>query len=207
MADAVNRNRIGRAFDRAVLERLADWLAVAVAVTLPWSTSISQILIVALAHRADSDARRRDGAARIAKPGRRAAGAALDAGACRDAVGERALDRAHRRARRLPQAARSFRCCWRSSAAPSAAGCVLYGFLASCVRAADRVRRRLAAAVPRDRRQSPGVPVRDYIAQSSEFLICIFALLAFAFESRASAALDARGRRRAAGACCSSPTS
>ena len=47
MADAVNPTRIGRAFDRAALERLADWLAVAVAVTLPWSTSISQILIVA----------------------------------------------------------------------------------------------------------------------------------------------------------------
>ena len=47
MADAVNPNRIGRAFDRAGLERLADWLAVAVAVTMPWSTSISQILIVA----------------------------------------------------------------------------------------------------------------------------------------------------------------
>ena len=47
MADAVNPNRIGRAFDRAALERLADWLAVAVVVTLPWSTSISQILIVA----------------------------------------------------------------------------------------------------------------------------------------------------------------
>ena len=47
MADAVNPNRIGRAFDRAAVERVADWLAVAVAVTLPWSTSISQILIVA----------------------------------------------------------------------------------------------------------------------------------------------------------------
>jgi hypothetical protein len=47
MADAVNPNRIGRAFDRAALERLADWLAVAVVITLPWSTSISQILIVA----------------------------------------------------------------------------------------------------------------------------------------------------------------
>ena len=34
-------------------------------------------------------------------------------------------------------------------------------------------------------RQS-GVPVRDYIAQSTEFLICIFALLAFAFESQRS---------------------
>jgi hypothetical protein len=32
-------------------------------------------------------------------------------------------------------------------------------------------------------RQS-GVPVRDYIAQSTEFLICTFALLAFAFDSQ-----------------------
>ncbi len=35
------------AFDRARLEPVADWLAVGVAVTLPWSISISQILTVA----------------------------------------------------------------------------------------------------------------------------------------------------------------
>jgi len=45
MADAVNGRRIG-ALDRAALERLADWLAVAIVAAMPWSTSIFQILIV-----------------------------------------------------------------------------------------------------------------------------------------------------------------
>lgn len=36
----------GGALDRRALERLADWLAVAVAVSLPWSTSATGILVV-----------------------------------------------------------------------------------------------------------------------------------------------------------------
>jgi hypothetical protein len=34
-------------FDRAFLQRLADWLAVGVALALPWSTSLASILIIA----------------------------------------------------------------------------------------------------------------------------------------------------------------
>src|SRR4051794_13146381 len=37
-----------RAFDRARLARLADWLAAAVAVSLPWSTSATGILFLFL---------------------------------------------------------------------------------------------------------------------------------------------------------------
>jgi O-antigen ligase len=37
---------IGRRFDRAGLARLADGLAIAVAVSLPWSTSVTEILVV-----------------------------------------------------------------------------------------------------------------------------------------------------------------
>src|SRR5262249_52897834 len=46
MADAVNGSRFGRAFDRARLADAADWLAVAVVIAMPWSTSVFQILIV-----------------------------------------------------------------------------------------------------------------------------------------------------------------
>src|SRR5437588_229674 len=37
---------ISRAFDRARLNLTADWLAVGAVAAMPWSTSISQILIV-----------------------------------------------------------------------------------------------------------------------------------------------------------------
>jgi O-antigen ligase len=39
-------NLRARAFDRQALERLADWLAVGVAVSLPWWTSVTGILVV-----------------------------------------------------------------------------------------------------------------------------------------------------------------
>ena len=64
MTDAVNANFIGRAIDRARLERVADWLAVAVAVSLPWSTSAALILIgcwfIALAPTLSIDMLRRE---------------------------------------------------------------------------------------------------------------------------------------------------
>jgi len=64
MTDAVNANFVGRAFDRARLERVADWLAVAVVVVLPWSTSAALILIgcwfVALAPTLSIDMLRRE---------------------------------------------------------------------------------------------------------------------------------------------------
>ena len=44
MTDAANVS-FTRAFDRARLERVADWLAVAVVVALPWSTSGALILM------------------------------------------------------------------------------------------------------------------------------------------------------------------
>ena len=61
---------------------------------------------------------------------------------------------------------------------------VLYGFLASCC---VLLIASFAGAIAVDALRSfhgkdPGIPVRDYIAQSSEFLICVFALLAVAFE-------------------------
>ncbi len=68
---------------------------------------------------------------------------------------------------------------------------MLYAFLASCIAIL------IASAItsfPMFYRPGklPGIPVRDYIAQSTEFLICLFALLAFAYGQWRG------GRRRAA---------
>ena len=182
MADAVNPNRIGRAFDRAVLERLADWLAVAVVVTMPWSTSISQILIVAwlvaLVPTLDVATVRRE----LQSP----AGmlpvllwmlALVGVLWASVPIAERiaGLGGFHKLLMiplLLAQLRRSPRGWY-----------VLYGFLASCVVL-------LVASVTvwllpfHVMGRQSGVPVRDYIAQSTEFLICIFALLAFASASQ-----------------------
>ncbi len=48
MADAVNSNPCASRFDRDRLSRIADWLAVATVVSLPWSTSTTGILLVLL---------------------------------------------------------------------------------------------------------------------------------------------------------------
>ena len=44
--DASTARLIDRIVDRARLEKLADWLAAAAVAAMPWSTSISEILIV-----------------------------------------------------------------------------------------------------------------------------------------------------------------
>ena len=93
LSDMADTTATHSAFDRARLARVADWLAVGVAVAMPWSISASQILTAALAAGADPHAGRGRGAPRTAQRGRRAAGAALAAGARRNAVGERAVGR------------------------------------------------------------------------------------------------------------------
>jgi O-antigen ligase len=187
MADAVNANRIGRAFERARLEALADWLAVAVVASLPFSTSATGILIVvwliALIPTLDVAALRRE----LWSP---AGGLPVLLWLCA-AVGmlwaqvsflERiaGLGGFHKLLiipLLLAQFRRSPRGIW-----------VLYGFLAACVAllvvslllyglwllAPD------AGSLPRGK--LPGVPFKDYIAQSAEFFICAFALLAVAVE-------------------------
>jgi O-antigen ligase len=182
MADAVNPNRLGRVFDRAALERLADWLAVAVAVAMPWSTSISQILIVAwlivLIPTLDVATVRRE----LQSPA-----GALPALLWLMALigllwanvpwseGIAGLGGFHKLLI-IPLLLAQFRRSPRG-------WLVLYGFLASCVvlLIASVITWLLPFHVMG---RSAGVPVRDYIAQSTEFLICIFALLAFAFDSQ-----------------------
>jgi O-antigen ligase len=186
MADAVNPNRIGRAFDRAALERLADWLAVAVVITLPWSTSISQILIVAwlgvLVPTLDVAMVRRElqspaGALPVllwllALVGVLWAGASGNVSWAERIAGLGGFHKLLIIPLLLAQFRRSPRGWY-----------VLYGFVASCVVL-------LIASVTvwllpfHVMGRQSGVPVRDYIAQSTEFLICIFGLVAFAFDSQ-----------------------
>ena len=78
---------IASTFDRARLAAIADGLAIAVAVSLPWSTSATSILLVALAARAHSDARLERRSPRTGDAGGRLAGAAVPARRARNAVG------------------------------------------------------------------------------------------------------------------------
>jgi O-antigen ligase len=59
---------------------------------------------------------------------------------------------------------------------------VLYGFLAGCVALLLASWVLMFAPGLTWRGKEPGVPVKDYIAQSTEFLICAFALAAVAFD-------------------------
>ena len=166
-------------FDRRRLLPLADWLAVGVAMSLPWSTSATSILIalwlVAVLAALNTGAIRRA----IANP----AGyfpillwlfAALGMLWADVTWGERfrGLD-GFDRLLAIPLLLAQFR--------GSARGAfVLYGFLVSamCVLAASW----LSVLIPTlgVHGKFYGVPVKDYIFQSDEFLLCAFALLGVA---------------------------
>lgn len=170
------------AFDRARLKRVADWLAVAVAVALPWSTSISQILIVvwlvALIPALDVASIRRE----LQSP---AGGLPVLlwllalAGMFWANVpwSERIAGfEGFHKLLVIPLLLAQFR---RSERGIH----VVYGFLASSVvlLIASWVLMALwkccGVYVPG---KFPGLLVKDYIAQSTEFLICAFGLLAYA---------------------------
>jgi len=197
MADAANASLMRRAFDRARLERLADWLAVAVVVSLPWSTSATGILVVvwlvALIPTLD--------VAGLGRELRSAAGglpvllwvlAALGMLWADVTFAERifGLGGFHKLLI-IPLLLLQFRRSERGHL-------VLYGFLISCVvlQVASWILYGLWLAdptwviIPNKLR---GIPVKDYIAQSSAFLICALALLAAAIDR-------ARARQRAAAA-------
>jgi hypothetical protein len=186
MADAANAHPIGRASLRANLERWADWLAVAVVVSLPWSTSATIILIViwllALIPTLD-----------VATLGRelRSAAGGLPVLLCFAAVvGMLWADVAwaaraagvggYYKLLIIPLLLAQFRRSDRGMAA-------LVGFLASCTvlmivswvaRISWDIEPGWGLYIPG---KLPGIPVKDYIAQSTGFLICAFALGMFAF--------------------------
>jgi O-antigen ligase len=163
-----------------ILERLPDWLAIGVAISLPWSTSATSILIalwlVAILVTLHMRAVRRELAT--------AAGglpvclwllAALGSLWATVPWVERlgGLDGFHRllviplllaQFRRSPHGLR-----------------VLYGFLfsATCLATVSWGLALTGIVIPG---KSPGVPVKDYISQSGLFLLCGFALIGAVFE-------------------------
>jgi hypothetical protein len=186
MADAANASPIGRAFDRARLERLADWLAVAVVVSLPWSTSATGILVVvwlvALIPTLDVEALRRELRSPAgALPALLWLFAAVGMLWADVSLAERiaGLGGFHKLLI-IPLLLAQFRRSDRGVAA-------LYGFLASCVvlliiswiaKISWDIEPGRGLYIPG---KLPGMPVKDYIAQSTEFLICTAALAALAF--------------------------
>ncbi len=172
----------GGAFDRRALARLAEWLAVAVAISLPWSTSATGILVVlwllAVLPTLDAVAIRRE----IAAP----AGGLPVLLCLLGAVGlfwadVRWSDRfggfsSFLRFLVIPLLLAQFH---RSKNGTRA----LFGFLVSAT--ALLLLSWLTVLFPALHSQplQPGVPVKDYILQSEEFLICGFVLLAFAFDA------------------------
>jgi hypothetical protein len=170
-------------FDRVRLERLADWLAVGVAVSLPWSTSATGILIAAwlLAVLPILDV------ASVRRELATAAGGLPVLLWVLAAVGmlwadvtwsERinGLGGYHRLLiipLLLTQFRRSEHGIW-----------VIYGFFASML--GLLLTSWVAVAFPGLPwpGRAFGVPVKDYILQGETFLICAFALLGYAFDER-----------------------
>jgi hypothetical protein len=178
-----------RAFDRQRFERLADWLGVSVAVSLPWSTSATSILIVlwlaALLPTLEVAALRRElatGAGGL--PVLLWAFAVVgmlwaDAAWSERFGGLGGFNKLLVIPLLLAQFRRSAHGAW-----------VLRGFFASEL--GVLLLSWALVFIPglpwRGNAFGVGVPVKDYIFQSQGFLICAFALLALAFD-------DGRARR------------
>ena len=180
MADAAILGSIGFALDRPRRERIADWLAVAVAVSLPWSTSATLIvlgvwLVVLISTLNSAMLRRELASAAGGLPVLLVLCGAVAMLWSSVSFSERiaGLD-GYLRLLAIPlflmQFRRSGRGIW-----------VLYGFLASCTTllCLSWSFYALSIYVPN---KLLGVPVKDYIAQSAEFFICAFALLALAMD-------------------------
>lgn len=181
MADAMTDTFISRTFDRARLNLAADWLAVGAVAAMPWSTSISQIFIViwlvVLVPTLDVATLRREVQS--------LAGGLPVLLWLLGLVGMLWADipwaerfaglGGFNKLLLIPLVLAQFRRSGRGRF-------VLYGFLASC---AALLIASFVTWFPgfQVSGKAPGIPVRDYIAQSTEFLICAFALLGLAFEA------------------------
>src|SRR5208282_3911675 len=170
-------------FDRVRFERLADWLAVGVAVSLPWSTSATGILIaawlVAVLPTLDIASVRRElataaGGLPVLLWVLAAVGMLWADVTWAERIG--GLGKFHRLLV-IPVVLAHFR--------RSEHGIwVIYGFFGSML--GLLLMSWVAVAfpgLPWPGKQF-GVPVKDYILQGGTFLICAFALLGYAFEER-----------------------
>jgi O-antigen ligase len=179
------------AFDRENFARLADGLAVALVVSLPWSTSatgiLAGLLLFALMPTLDLPSLRRT----IATPAAGLPLALVTLGAAgmlwADVPWAERFDGfgSFLKLMFIPLLLHQF--CRFNGGRP-----VLIGFLASCVLLLLVSWSLLAlpgmpwpGAV-----KTPGVPVKDYVAQSTMFTVCIFVLLQFAYD------IWREGRRR-----------
>jgi O-antigen ligase len=172
------------AFDRARLARVADWLAVCVAVAMPWSISASQILtaawLFALIPSLDiADLRRALRSAAGALPVLLWLLALLGMLWANVPWGERyAGVESFHKLLVIPLLLAQFRRSERGIY-------VVCGFLFSCTAlliaswALMVLWKLWSVYVPE---KIPGLLVKDYIAQSTEFLVCAFGLLGFAAE-------------------------
>jgi O-antigen ligase len=187
MADVANASFIGRAFDRARLATLADWLAAAVAVALPWSTTASETFIIfwllaLLPTLSFADLRRELSSAAGGLPALLWLAGALGMLWAHVSWYERfaGLGGFHKLLV-IPLLLAQFR---RSGRGAS----VLYGFVISCtvLLIASWTLRIIwdlwGGAGFYIRGKLPGIPVRDYIAQSTEFDVCMVGLAAACYE-------------------------
>ena len=171
--------------DHARSERIADYLAVATAASLPWSTSAAGILIAAwlvsfLLTYPSTAIRQELATAAGGLPALLWLFAVLgmlwaDAGLAQRLSALGGFHKLLLIPLLLAQFRRSERGAW-----------VLYGFLASCsaLMLASWIQHVLwlLAPVHETTGRVPGVPVRDYIAQSAELSVCAFALLALSID-------------------------
>jgi len=191
MADLAQReswitNLWTKKFDRERFERLADGLAVALAVSLPWSTSATGILavlwLIALVPTLDVAALRRV----LATP---AGGLpvllwllglvgmlwAFDVPMTERWGGMKSYHKLLFIPLLIVHFRRSERAAW-----------VMNGFLISCgILLVLSFATFLAPSMPWywSGRSGPGIPVKDYIAQSAEFTVCVFLLAGIALKA------------------------
>lgn len=166
---------LDRIVDRARLERAADWLAVAVAVSLPWSTSLTGILIGVWWATVILTLDLRSLRWAVAMPAAAIPLLLFAYGVIGMAWGGASFEdqwgsiKPTLRFLAIPllfiQFRRSERGMW-----------VLVGFLASCTVLLAVSWLHAVWPLYRAGRTQPGIPVKDYIVQSGEFLICAFAL-------------------------------
>ena len=196
MSDSANTRFGTRPFDRARIEQVSEWLACGVAVALPWSTTVAETLIYLwLATRLLT----LDTAALRQELSTAAGGLPVllfvlaGVGMLWAQVGwpERLSGlTGFSKLLLIPLLLAQFRRSQRGHI-------VLHGFLVSCtvllavswfLKFADMFGLRLIPG------KQPGMPVRDYIAQSAEFFLCAFALLGIAAERwRAGLSVAAAG--------------
>jgi O-antigen ligase len=188
MTDVAKVSLRVRAFDRSRLVPLADWLAVGVAVFLPWSTTASEICMILCVLAILSTLRWVDLRTVLASPAGSLPVLLWLAGVLGMAWAQVGLAErlagvsGYHKLLLIPLLLAQFR---RSGRALP----VLYGFLASCtlLLAASWALRIVwdlyGAAGFNMPGKMPGIPVKDYIAQSSEFMVCAFALLAVSLDA------------------------